>query len=424
MTQTEGVTQARALPPPGEARAVAAGLHGLFVLLVLIPCVRTLLSSEDTALPLTLTVLLLAVYALGVRRGWARRPEGTPGAVQLAWLLAIVLVWVVLVHASSEYSWVAFALYLLVLHLLDPPWGEAAVLALVAVVIAAQAMGRTGALGLGQVVGPLVGALVAVGVIRAYQRLQAESEDRRRLVAALVAAQDDLLAVNDELAATQRQAGALAERARLARDIHDTLAQGFSSIVLLSRAGLAEHPDAAARRRELLRQIEQVAGDNLTEARRVVHALAPSELTEAPLPAALGRLLTRFTDQSGVAGELRVDGDPAPIPTAHEVALLRLAQGALANVRSHADAHRVALTLAYLPDATTLDVVDDGRGFDPQAWEAAPRGGDTGFGLRAMRERLADVGGGLVIESEPGEGVAVSASIPLPGGQATEAVRR
>ena len=97
-----------------------------------------------------------------------------------------------------------------------------------------------------------------------------------------------------------------------------------------------------------------------------------------------------------------------------EVALLRLSQGALANVRQHADASRVTVTLTYQDDAVVLDVVDDGRGFDP----AAPRvrNNGSGFGLRAMRERLSDLGGTLTIEASPGEGTAVGASVPLAAG--------
>jgi signal transduction histidine kinase len=238
--------------------------------------------------------------------------------------------------------------------------------------------------------------------------LTSENEQRRRLVAELVAAQDDLVATHDELAATQRQAGALAERARLARDIHDTLAQGFSSILLLARAGQAGSQDVAA----LLGQIESTAAENLEEARRVVHALAPAALEEAPLPAAIGRLLDRLAEQTGVRAELHLDGEPVPIATSQEVALLRLAQSALANVRLHARASRVAVTLTYRPSEVSLDVVDDGVGFDLQQLQSAPLGG-TGFGLRAMRDRLSGVGGTLAVESSAGEGTAVAATIPL-----------
>ena len=246
-----------------------------------------------------------------------------------------------------------------------------------------------------------------------YSQLRAESEARRSLVQQLTATRDDLVATHDELAVAQRQAGVLAERSRLARDIHDTLAQGFSSIVLLSRAGLTGSPDAE-RLRSLMEQVEQTAATGLQDARTVVHALTPDELSEAPLPAALGRLLDRLASQTGLRTDLVVDGSARALPTAVEVALLRLSQGALANVRQHADASRVTVTLTYQDDAVVLDVVDDGRGFDP----AAPRvrNNGSGFGLRAMRERLSDLGGTLTIEASPGEGTAVGASVPLAAG--------
>jgi signal transduction histidine kinase len=281
-----------------------------------------------------------------------------------------------------------------------------------------------------QVLGPCLGAVVAVGVSTAYRRLVAENRERRRLVTELLTAQEDLVATHDALASAQRQAGALAERARLARDIHDTLAQGFSSILLLARAGLAEQdatrrPDAPAsgepvagehgvalpRQIGLLRQIETTASENLDEARRVVHALVPAALDEAPLLGALQRLLARTGEQVEIVTALHCDGDPVVLPTHVEVALLRFAQGALANVRQHADANQVALSLTYGETEVRLDVVDDGVGFDPERVVEPPDEG-AGFGLRAMRDRLADLGGSLDVESVPGDGTALAATVP------------
>jgi signal transduction histidine kinase len=239
-----------------------------------------------------------------------------------------------------------------------------------------------------------------------YRQLVAENAERALLVTDLVAAQRDLVETHDALAAAQRESGALAERARLARDIHDTLAQGFSSILLLARAGLAA-PDV-----DVLRQIEATAADNLEEARRVVHALAPAALDQAPLPAALERLLERTAQQSHVDTVMHCDGEPVVLATAVEVALLRLAQGALANVRQHAAASRVGITLTYADTEVRLDVVDDGVGFDPSR-VSRPSVDGAGFGLRSMRERLADIGGSLDVESAPGSGTAVAVTVPL-----------
>ncbi|HET8602154.1 MAG TPA: sensor histidine kinase [Segeticoccus sp.] len=411
-------------------RGMQVGQHLLFAALLAIGAVRAAATAHHVVAVAVGAGLLALWYAAGL---WlaARRRDPVVGRV---WLAVLMLGWVALVALSPEFSWVAFSLFFLAMHLLPLRAAVPIVGVLTAAVVTAQLSGPGGAgNAVAKVLGPCVGALVAIGMSLAYRRLVVESEQRRRLVEQLVAAQDDLVATHDELVATQRQAGALAERARLARDIHDTLAQGFSSIVLLARAGLAADgadgraaaPSGAGRAgpatrtgarvrtsADLLAQIEATAADNLVEARRVVHALAPAALEEAPLPAALGRLVTRLSEQTGIQASLQVDGDPHPLPTSCEVALLRVAQSGLANVRQHSGADRVRVTLTYQPDAVALDVVDDGRGFDPGRMESAPLGG-TGFGLRAMRERLADLGGALVVETAPGDGTAIAATIPL-----------
>jgi signal transduction histidine kinase len=213
----------------------------------------------------------------------------------------------------------------------------------------------------------------------------------------------------------QREAGVLEERGRLSREIHDTLAQGFSSIVLLARAA-GEDGTAAGRRGELVDQIRSTAADNLGEARRIVAALAPPDLAEHGLAAALGRLLAALHTATGVETDLRVEGGLPPMPTAAEVTLLRVAQSALANVRAHSGAGRVVVTLSAAEGEVRMDVLDDGRGFDATGWAARPGPSEAGgYGLRAMRARLRAAGGDLEVESEPGEGTVVSASLPVPG---------
>ena len=386
-------------------RAVQIGQHVLFAVLLGIAAVRAQTVGAHPAATLTGAALLAGWYAAGAVLA-TRRPSKRTGYL---WLAGLVIGWLALVALSVEFSWVAFALFFLSMHLLPVRAGVVVVAGLTVAVVASQLTNGVGAV-VPRVVGPCLGALVSVGMALAFRRLVIESEQRRHLVQQLVAAQDDLVATHDELASTQREAGGLAERARLARDIHDTLAQGFSSIVLLSRAGLAGSADVAT----LFAQIESTAADNLEEARRVVHALAPAQLETAPLPAAIGRLVGRLAEQTGMQQQLTIDGDPRAMPTTHEVAFLRLAQGALANIRLHSHASRVAVTLTYREDEVRLDVVDDGRGFDPAGLETAPLGG-TGFGLRAMRDRLADVGGALIVESCPGGGAAIAATIPSKG---------
>ncbi len=210
----------------------------------------------------------------------------------------------------------------------------------------------------------------------------------------------------------QRATGVLQERERLAREIHDTLAQGLSSILLTTRAvrSAGGVPDDTR-----LAQIEQIARENLEEARRVVSALTPADLDRALLAEALGRLVERFASQTTIRARMQCEGRPTALPTQYEAALLRVAQSALANVREHSQAGRVGVTLSFLPDAVTLDVVDDGIGFDPAILEATPSAGATsGFGLRGMRARVAELGGRLTVEAAPREGTAVAASLPMP----------
>ena len=383
-------------------RTMQLALHGLFVLLLVVGAVRSAQGASHAVAGPVGAVLLLLWYAVGL---WAAR--STDRRVGIGWFVVLVAGWLALISLSAEFSWVAFALFFLALHLLPRVPALCTVALITVAVIAAQIADGTSNT-VASIIGPCMGALVAVGISWIYAGLRAESTARQHLV-------DELVASQDAVADAQRQAGVLAERSRLARDIHDTLAQSFSSIVLLSRAGLAGGADGE-RLHDLLVQIDQMASSGLRDARTVVGALAPDELEQAPLPAALGRLLDRLGRQIGIRTQLVVDGDPRPLPTTVEVALLRLAQGALANVQQHARAGRVTLTITYQDDAVQLDVVDDGVGFDPRTRVPATGGG---FGLRAMRERMDELHGTFAVESAPGDGTAVSAGVPLhtPGGQ-------
>jgi signal transduction histidine kinase len=225
-----------------------------------------------------------------------------------------------------------------------------------------------------------------------------------------VQAQAEMAELQDELANTQRLSGAEEERTRISRDIHDTIAQGFSSISLLATAAI-EHGQAE-RMPRTLRQIDALARESLVDVRRIVAALAPSELEEGALAGAIRRMLERLTEESGIDTEFRVDESVPALATTVEVALLRTAQSALANVRQHAGASRVVVNLADAGDSVRLDIVDNGSGFDAGAWDSGP-GSAGGYGLHSMRARLRELGGGIDVESAPGEGVALSAHVPL-----------
>jgi signal transduction histidine kinase len=247
------------------------------------------------------------------------------------------------------------------------------------------------------------GTLLSIGYVGTIVR---QSRERQWLI-------EQLQATRAELATAERQAGTLAERQRLARDLHDTLTQGFASVVLLLEAA----EESLATGRPVDRPIAQAlrsARDNLAESRRVVWALRPRPLAEQPLPQALQGLTGQLAEEAGLQAETVITGTARPLPAEVEEALLRIAQEALANVRKHAAASRVTLTLSYLDDAVTVDVHDDGVGFD-QATTVAAGGG---LGLHAMGERVAALGGSLVVESAPGEGTTIAVEVPTPAGEA------
>jgi signal transduction histidine kinase len=159
-------------------------------------------------------------------------------------------------------------------------------------------------------------------------------------------------------------------------------------------------------------QARRTAQENLGEARRFVHALAPADLDGATLVAALRRVADRAQDTAdGLHVRVEVSGGRRRLPVALEAALVRVAQSALANVVQHSGAAHAAVTVTYQDDEVILDVVDDGCGFvpGPQADRAQARG----FGLAAMGSRIREIGGTLTVESAPGEGTAVAVRLPV-----------
>lgn len=214
---------------------------------------------------------------------------------------------------------------------------------------------------------------------------------------------DELTRTRSDLDAAQRQAGVQAERQRLAHDIHDTLAQGFTSIVVLAQAAAAGLPEGDAARRPIA-AIEDTARQNLAEARALVADLTPPALAASSLAAAGARLVDQVGREVGLDAAWATNGEPRPLPADTEVVLLRALQEALTNVRRHASARSVRASLDYLPDRVQLSVVDDGCGFD-EAVDGA------GYGLRGMRARLDQVGGCLRVATAPGRGTALHAEV-------------
>lgn len=212
-------------------------------------------------------------------------------------------------------------------------------------------------------------------------------------------------------------AGVHAERERLAAEIHDTLAQGFTSILMLAqatRATLFRDPTAADGQLDIL---ENTARENLAEARSLIAALAPADLTGRSLADALNRLAARHTRDTGTRVEVSIVGERSGAPTGTDIALLRTAQEALANVSKHADATTVQIDLRHENDLMALAVTDDGQGFDP----ATVRGG---YGLLGIRTRASSLGGTCTVRSAPAQGTTVLVELPLaPADQAARSLR-
>ncbi|MFD0255069.1 sensor histidine kinase [Streptomyces sp. NPDC127113] len=340
------------------------------------------------------------VYAVGPTLPCVRRSRRAAAL----WLAVVGACWLVLLAFTPDAVWVAFPLYFLQLHLLSRRAGPAAVAATAAAAIAGFAAHQH-SFSPAMAIGPALGAAVAVAVVWGYQALYRESEHRRRLI-------EELTATRADLAAAQHTAGVLAERDRLAREIHDTLAQGLSSIQLLLRAAERALPQAPQNAARYVDQARQAAVDNLAEARRFVAALTPPTLEGTTLAGALERLCTTTSARHRITARFHLAGTPIPLTTAHEVTLLRIAQSALANTVQHAEATAADVTLSYLGDHVALDIVDGGRGFDPDCLPT-PDPETGGFGLAAMRTRAQALGGTLTIESAPGHGTALAAQLPL-----------
>ncbi|MEU8134750.1 sensor histidine kinase [Streptodolium elevatio] len=398
-----------AAPGPGW---MDAAMSVSFVVLLVGAMARFLIrhpGASDTPVVVTLTALVALAYV--VRPGVGDAPVSHWTRL---WLAGFTCAWIVLVGIAPSFAWSAVPIVYTALQLLS----ERAALVLIAlltvlVVVAQVRISGTDPL---LILGPPAVAGLASAV---FLHMRRQSERQRTLIG-------DLIRTRAGLAASERRAGTLAERERLSMEIHDTLAQGLSSQRMLLQAAdrvWAADPAAAHRHVETA---SAIAERNLAEARRFVHDLAPADLADGGgLEAALHALAERESaagEAAGTAsdrGALRVrctaDGRPVVLPAIVEAALLRVAQGAVANIREHAHATDATLSLSYLDDQVVLDVADNGRGFVPEAARRPESAdGGRGHGLSAMRARLRQLGGTLTIESSPGDGTVVSASVPLP----------
>ncbi len=371
----------------------------------------------DVALCLAAALWVLVLYT--ARPQWRDRP-----VVMSVFIAGFVLIMGVLIARDPWFGFLTPAGYFLSFRVLRWPWLLLGVGAVAILAGSAQARG----IDLGTTLGALSYVAVLLvnigpmcGLAWLAQRGARRNEERNQTLAALSEANRKLTAslaenavLHRQLLAQAREAGILDERQRMAREIHDTLAQGLTGIITQLQA--AEH--ASADPEALHRHIAAATGlarESLTEARRSVHALRPEPLRTARLSEALADVANRWSALHGITAQVTTTGTVLPLSPDAEVALLRTAQEALANVAKHARASRVGVTLSFLEYQVALDVRDDGQGFDPAADRPSTEDETRmsgGFGLVAMRQRIEGLSGTLQVESEPGLGTAISACVP------------
>ncbi|MGH9104785.1 MAG: sensor histidine kinase, partial [Acidimicrobiales bacterium] len=240
--------------------------------------------------------------------------------------------------------------------------------------------------------------VLALALGQYISRIIDQSRQRAELI-------EELERTRSQLAEVSRQSGAMAEHERLAREIHDALAQGFTSVIMLLQGAQAalDRGDLEAAARQLA-LAEPAAREGLAEARSLIGALSPSPLQDATLVAAMERVCHELGARFGFAARLDVSGEAEQLSHNEEIVLLRAAQVALVNVGRHSGAASASVRLVFAAGTATLTVVDDGVGFDPSR---------VGFGLSQLRARAGELGGAVEVGSAPGEGTVVRVAVPL-----------
>lgn len=405
---------------------VTRGLFvGLDVLLSGLVVLSVALAPDGSVLASAIvSAILLAVYSWGrvVVRVHERPIDAPRGAwwPDTTWILALLVPWGVLLWLTPGALWIAFPLMFLQMHVLGPHRGPLAVGLTTALAVIQGLTSRAGSDDgwIGYVLGPILGAAVAIGVVLGLEALVRESQARQRTV-------DELTQVRLHLAQADREHAVATERERFARDIHDTLAQSLSAIELLLRTADTAIGADDTHARALIAQARAATHTSLADARQLVEDLTPADLNRTTLLGALERVAARAVETSHDTAPPDTDhpepltvtvhtaGDPRPLPINVETALLRIAQSALANVTQHASATLARITLTIEPESVSLDIVDNGTGFDPST--LPPRGsGRAGFGIPAIRARADELGGHLTIESTAGHGTALAVVLPVP----------
>ena len=398
------------------------GPYGLLGLSVVLAVAATGLHNRSVKWYLGWTLVGAAVvlqlwwHGTRSRRPGRGRIPSRAGTVYyvVRWVLAFVLSWL-----NPFFAFYAASGYMDADELIPGRWQRLGLLASAVTVAGAQTGGMPFGSGVQWILFPPL-LIANSGLQMVVAHLQ-EQETRRyhergetiteleRTNAALQQALDENAALHAQLLVQAREAGVADERRRLAAEIHDTIAQGLTGIIAQLQV-VANTPDPGAARVHLGRASE-LARQSLGEARRSVHNLAPVALEHDGLPEALKKTVADWARRTGVRADFTLTGTAEHLHDEISATLLRIAQEALSNASRHARAARLGVTLSFMGDEVTLDVRDDGRGFDPAA--VPERTGSGGFGLDGMRARAERIAGFLTLESEPGHGTAVSARVPL-----------
>ncbi len=436
--------------------------YGMLAFCVLVS--YSLRTTNDAALLAGLIISAVTaawmLWMFTLHPAWRQRPR-----MMAVFVTGLILLGALLILDNTLFGLFTFTIYFYAILFLAWPWrllGAAAVGLLAAT---AQAYGVDKDTAAGLLIYLIIVAVnVAIALAYAWSRWHTEcavgqlSATNHRLEATLA----ENAGLQQQLLTQAREAGVVEERQRMAREIHDTLAQGLTGIITQLQAAEQAADDPAGWRRHF-EAATGLARESLSEARRSVEALRPERLETGRLSEALADVATRWSARHGIAAQVTTTGTARPMPPQAEFALLRTAQEALTNVARHAAATRVGVTLSYMEHEVALDVRDDGCGFDPALLDPAAPGvrppddhrmarhavGSTiglvgltvgdglrptshagptvhqgpasrpgadhqgGFGLVAMRQRIESLAGTLQVESEPGFGTGISACLPV-----------
>ncbi|HKU30187.1 ATP-binding protein [Arthrobacter sp. NyZ413] len=369
---------------------IGTAVHLSFAVLMVASGVRYVLrhSPADNVWTIALAAAVCVLYAVVAILAKRRQPW-------LWWMIALVLSWAVLVIAAPSFAWCSFALFFLS-RVAFSGWIAYLAGGVTALATAVGLFRLSGDTDVAMLLGPIAAGVLLTMV---YDRIEHDAALQRQLHAEVSQAQQ-------RLAASEREAGIAAERERVSREIHDTVTQGLASSLLLLEAAQRSWPESGAKTE--IQKAGTLLRQNLADTRSLVHELSAAGLEGGPLPEALEQAALQYLDSV----RFHVTGVPRPVPADVRHALMRVTQSAAANIKRHAHAGHASVTLGFLPGGVTLDVFDDGRGFDPAA--IPPPSKQGGYGLRAMRQRVEQLGGVFSVESSPGEGTVVAAQLPVP----------